>query len=55
MIEKGFANVPLDTPELGIEFNEEAVKVMMSDKGEKFFDPTPEWDRSGMSYYKLWI
>jgi L-alanine-DL-glutamate epimerase-like enolase superfamily enzyme len=54
LITKGFANVPLDAPGLGIELNDEGVKSRMRDK-TKYFEPTPEWDRSGMSYDKLWI
>jgi hypothetical protein len=27
----------------------------MPDKGVKYFEPTPEWNSSGMSYDKLWI
>ena len=54
LITKGFANVPLDAPGLGIELNDEGVKGRMRDK-TKYFEPTPEWDRSGMSYDKLWI
>jgi L-alanine-DL-glutamate epimerase-like enolase superfamily enzyme len=55
LITNGFANVPLDAPGLGIELNDENVKAMIPNKGEKYFEPTPEWDRSGMSYDKLWI
>jgi L-alanine-DL-glutamate epimerase-like enolase superfamily enzyme len=55
LITKGFANVPIDAPGLGIELNEEAIKAMMPNKGEKYFEPTPEWDKSGMTYDKLWI
>ena len=55
LITKGLANVPLDAPGLGIELNDENIKAMMPNKGEKYFEPTPEWDRSGMSYDKLWI
>jgi L-alanine-DL-glutamate epimerase-like enolase superfamily enzyme len=54
LITKGFANVPLDAPGLGIELNDEGVKGRMRDK-TKYFEPTPEWDRSGTSYDKLWI
>ncbi len=54
MITKGFANVPLDAPGLGIELNDDNVKAMMT-KGAKYFEPTPEWDRSGRSYDKQWI
>ncbi len=55
LITNGFANVPLDAPGLGIELNDENIKAMMPNKGEKYFEPTPEWDRSGMTYDKLWI
>ncbi len=24
-------------------------------KGAKYFEPTPEWDSTGMTYDKLWI
>jgi L-alanine-DL-glutamate epimerase-like enolase superfamily enzyme len=54
LITKGFANVPLDAPGLGIELNDDVIKSMMP-KDAKYFDATPEWDRSGMSYDKLWI
>jgi len=54
LITKGFANVPLDAPGLGIELNEDNIKAMMT-KGAKYFEPTPEWDRSGTTYDKLWI
>jgi L-alanine-DL-glutamate epimerase-like enolase superfamily enzyme len=54
LITKGFANVPLDAPGLGIELNEENIKKMMQ-KDAKLFEETPEWNRSGGSYDKLWI
>jgi L-alanine-DL-glutamate epimerase-like enolase superfamily enzyme len=54
LITKGFANVPLDAPGLGIELNDENMMKMMS-KGAKYFEPTPEWDRTGITYDKLWI
>jgi len=54
LIEKGFANVPLDAPGLGIELNEEKIKSMMQ-KDAVYFEATPEWNRSGGSYDKLWI
>lgn len=28
--------------DLGIELNDEAIKAMMSNKGEKYFEPGPE-------------
>ncbi|MGD0341067.1 MAG: enolase C-terminal domain-like protein [Bacteroidales bacterium] len=53
MITNGFANVPLDSPGLGIELNEEEVKkhLLPSEKG--YFEPTPEWDQK-RSHDRLW-
>jgi hypothetical protein len=39
---------------LSIELNDENMMKMMT-RGAKYFEPTPEWDRSGISYDKLWI
>jgi len=52
LIEKGFANVPLDAPGLGIELNEEECKKHL---GREFgyFEPTPEWDQK-RSHDRLW-
>ena len=44
MISKGFANVPLDAPGLGIELNEEEVKKHLHPKAKGYFEATPEWD-----------
>jgi L-alanine-DL-glutamate epimerase-like enolase superfamily enzyme len=54
LITKGFANVPLDAPGLGIELNDEVIKAHMT-KGAQYFEPTPEWDSTGPVYDKLWI
>ncbi|MGB8491682.1 MAG: mandelate racemase/muconate lactonizing enzyme family protein [Bacteroidales bacterium] len=54
LITKGFGNVPLDAPGLGIELNDEVIQAHMS-KGAKYFEPTPEWDSTGRTYDKLWI
>jgi L-alanine-DL-glutamate epimerase-like enolase superfamily enzyme len=54
LITSGFANIPLDAPGLGIELNDDVIKAHMT-KGAQYFEPTPEWDRSGMVYDKLWI
>jgi L-alanine-DL-glutamate epimerase-like enolase superfamily enzyme len=54
LITKGYGNVPLDSPGLGIELNDEEVKKHLS-KGKAYFEPTPEWDSTGMVYDKLWI
>jgi L-alanine-DL-glutamate epimerase-like enolase superfamily enzyme len=42
LVEKGFAVVP-DSPGLGVELNDEAVKQHLRPKSG-YFDPTPEWD-----------
>ena len=55
MITKGFANVPLDAPGLGIELNDENLKARMSKDSKGYFEPTPEWDSTGTVYDKLWI
>ena len=54
LITNGYANVPLDAPGLGIELNDEVIKAHMT-RGAKYFEPTPEWDRSGRVYDKSWI
>ena len=53
MITKGFANVPLDAPGLGIELNEEVVKQHLNPKDKGFFEPTPEWNEK-RSHDRLW-
>lgn len=52
MVTKGYANVPLDSPGLGVELNEEECKKRMR-KGTEWFPPTPEWDQK-MSHDRLW-
>jgi L-alanine-DL-glutamate epimerase-like enolase superfamily enzyme len=44
LITKGYANVPLSAPGLGIELNDEVVKQHLTPKDKSFFAPTPEWD-----------
>lgn len=53
MITKGFANVPLDSPGLGIELNEEEVKKHLLPSNKGYFEPTPEWDQK-RSHDRLW-
>jgi len=53
MISKGFANVPLDAPGLGIELNEEEVKKHLHPKAKGYFEPTPDWDDK-RSHDRLW-
>lgn len=44
LITKGFANIPLSAPGLGIELNEEEVKKHLHPRDKSYFAPTPEWD-----------
>ncbi|SFQ03763.1 mandelate racemase/muconate lactonizing enzyme family protein [Parafilimonas terrae] len=44
LITKGFANLPLTAPGLGIELNEEVVKQHLHPKDKSYFEPTPQWD-----------
>lgn len=53
MVTKGFANVPLDSPGLGIELNEEEVRKHLNPKAKGYFEPTPEWDER-RSHDRLW-
>jgi L-alanine-DL-glutamate epimerase-like enolase superfamily enzyme len=53
MITKGFANVPLDSPGLGIELNDEEVKKHLRNDSKGYFEPTPEWDQK-RSHDRIW-
>jgi L-alanine-DL-glutamate epimerase-like enolase superfamily enzyme len=53
MVTKGFANVPLDSPGLGIELNDEAVKEHLHPSDKTYFEPTPGWDDK-RSHDRLW-
>jgi L-alanine-DL-glutamate epimerase-like enolase superfamily enzyme len=44
LITKGFANVPLSAPGLGIELNEDVVKAHLHPKDKSYFAPTTEWN-----------
>lgn len=46
IVDKGFVNVP-ETPGLGVELNEEAIKKLLVEPG--YFAPTPEWDKERSS------
>lgn len=46
LITKGFANLPLAAPGLGIELNEEVIKQHLHPKDKSFFAPTDEWNES---------
>jgi L-alanine-DL-glutamate epimerase-like enolase superfamily enzyme len=52
LFEKGFANVP-DSPGLGIELNEDALKQHLDPDNKNYFAPTSEWD-SVRSWDRLW-
>jgi len=53
MITKGFANVPLDSPGLGIELNEEEVRRNLVPSDKRYFEPTPEWN-DRRSHDRIW-
>jgi len=44
MITKGFANLPLSAPGLGIELNEEVLKQHLHPSDKTYFEPTTQWD-----------
>jgi L-alanine-DL-glutamate epimerase-like enolase superfamily enzyme len=44
LVEKGYANVPLSAPGLGIELNEDEVKKHLYPTDKSFFAPTPDWN-----------
>ena len=44
LITKGYANLPLTAPGLGIELNEEVVKQHLHPSDKSFFAPTTQWD-----------
>lgn len=53
LIEKGYANVPLDAPGLGVELNDEEVKKHLNPKDKTYFAPTTEWNDK-RSHDRLW-
>lgn len=53
MITKGFANVPLDAPGLGIELNDEEMRKHLIPSDKSYFEPTPEWNDK-RSHDRLW-
>src|SRR5450432_110269 len=44
LITKGFANLPLTAPGLGIELNDEVVKQHLHPTDKSYFEPTPQWN-----------
>ena len=44
LITKGFANLPLSAPGLGIELNDEVVKQHLHPSDKSYFEPTPLWN-----------
>ncbi len=53
LITKGFANVPLEAPGLGIELNDEVVKEHLRKDSNGYFEPTPDWNEK-RSHDRLW-
>jgi L-alanine-DL-glutamate epimerase-like enolase superfamily enzyme len=46
IFEKGYGIVPLDSPGLGIELNDDVIKVHMRKDEPGYFQPTPSWDQN---------
>jgi L-alanine-DL-glutamate epimerase-like enolase superfamily enzyme len=46
LITKGFANLPLTAPGLGIELNDEVVKQHLHATDKSYFAPTPQWNET---------
>jgi L-alanine-DL-glutamate epimerase-like enolase superfamily enzyme len=46
IIEKGYGNVPLSAPGLGIELVDDVVKQHLHAKDKSYFAPTPQWDEN---------
>ena len=44
LITKGFANLPLTAPGLGIELNDEVVKQHLHPSDKSYFEPTTQWN-----------
>jgi L-alanine-DL-glutamate epimerase-like enolase superfamily enzyme len=44
LITKGFANLPLTAPGLGIELNDDIVKQHLHASDKSYFAPTPQWN-----------
>ena len=44
LITKGFANLPLTAPGLGIELNDDVVKAHLHASDKSYFAPTPQWN-----------
>jgi L-alanine-DL-glutamate epimerase-like enolase superfamily enzyme len=53
LFEKGFANVPLTAPGLGIELNDEEIKKHLIPSDKSYFAPTPEWNDK-RAHDRLW-
>ena len=53
LFEKGFANVPLTAPGLGIELVDAEVKKHLHPMEKRYFEPTPEWDEK-RAHDRLW-
>ena len=44
LITKGFANLPLSAPGLGVELNDDVVKQHLHPSDKTYFEPTPQWN-----------
>lgn len=53
LFEKGFANVPLNAPGLGIELVEDEIKKHLHPAEKRYFEPTPEWNEK-RAHDRVW-
>ncbi|HUC82491.1 MAG TPA: mandelate racemase/muconate lactonizing enzyme family protein [Flavisolibacter sp.] len=44
LITKGYANLPLTAPGLGIELNDDVMKAHLHPTDKSYFEPTPQWN-----------
>lgn len=44
LITKGYANLPLTAPGLGIELNDDVMKAHLHASDKSYFEPTPQWN-----------
>jgi L-alanine-DL-glutamate epimerase-like enolase superfamily enzyme len=44
LVDQGYANIPLSSPGLGIELNDDEIKKHLYPTDKSYFAPTPEWN-----------
>ena len=53
IITNGYANVPLDSPGLGIELIDDVIREHLKPDSGGYFEPTPEWNKKGF-HDRIW-